>query len=157
MNSKERIFANGVLFQSLIGLTILSLLSIAPSCPSNSPERYYDYGLHYMAENDFVQAQRYFTQAIKQNPRHFDAYSQRAISWEQSDSMKRAILDYDTLLTFSGLTVEKTANFYYKKGQMNYLLLNDSLCCINWEKACELNHNKSCDLIRKYCKKQKYE
>lgn len=128
-------------------------LSLAPSsCTTKSPEYYFTYGKHYMADNDFVQAQKHFSRAIKLNPRYYEAYIERAKAWEKSDSMQNAIRDYDTLLTFKNLSVDKTAELYHQRANMHYLLTEDTLACRDWRKSCDLNHNKSCDMIRKRCK-----
>ena len=142
-------------------MTILAILfifgyaTILISClvKKKSPEYYYEYGKHYVAEGDLVQAQRNFTRAIKENPNYYDAYYQRAQVWQQTDSIENAINDYDTLLTFKNLTVDKTAELYFLRGNMNYLISQDTIACRDWKSACDLNHNKACDLIRKRCKK----
>lgn len=141
-----------IVFGSISTWIVFLLITLAPSCPEKkTPLYYFGYGKHYMLNNDFVQAERYFTRAIKEDPRYFDAYVERAKVWELSDSIKNAINDLDTLLTFP-LTVDKTATLYFQKANMQYLLSEDTLACHNWKKACDLNHNKSCDLIRKRCK-----
>lgn len=137
---------------SIIILTFFLLISLAPSCNKKSPEYYFNYGRHYMADNDFVQAQKYFSRAIKLSPRYYEAYAERAKAWEQLDSLKNAIADYDSMLTFKNLTVSKTADLYFSKANVYYLLTEDTLACQVWRKACNLNHNKACDYIRKWCK-----
>lgn len=141
-------------FTFMVGWIAFLLIAIAPSCPNKkSPEYYYGYGKHFMeVENDFVQAQRFLTRAIKEKPRYFEAYEQRAKAWEKTDSLQNAINDYDTLLTFKNLTVDKTAELYFLKANNYYLLSEDTLACHNWKRACDFNHNKSCDFIRKSCK-----
>lgn len=137
---------------AIIAWITFLMVVLAPSCPNKSPEYFYAYGKQYMAQNDFVQAQRYFTKAIQTNPRYYDAYAERAKAWEKSDSLYNAIRDYDTLLTFKNLSVDKTGELYFLKATCHYQLTEDTLACHNYKIACDLNYNKACDLIRKRCK-----
>lgn len=146
----QYIIGVGFIFIS-VWITFL-LITLAPSCPHKSQEYYFNYGKHYMSQNDFIQAQRFFTKAIQVNPTYFDAYVERAKAWEQMDSIKNAINDYNTLLTFKNNNVDKTAELYFMRASMHYLLSEDTLACHDWNKACDLNHNKSCDFIRKRCR-----
>lgn len=136
----------------IIGVAFL-FITLAPSCPaSKSAEYYVNYGKHCMSEGDHIEAQRSFTRAIKLQPSYFEAFTERAKAWEASDSLVRAIADYDSLLSFKGLTVDQTAGLLFNRANMHYLLSDDVNACRDWRKACELNHNKACDLIRKRCK-----
>lgn len=149
---KKANYAMGAGLFIVVGWVAFLLTTLAPSCPSHKTSEYYfNYGMHYMSENDFIQAERFLTRAIKESPRYYEAYAERAKAWEMSDSIRNAISDYDTLLTFS-LTVDKTAGLYFKKANMYYLLSEDTLSCRDLRKACDLNHNKACDLIRTRCK-----
>lgn len=133
-------------------LTVFSLIVLAPSCPDKNAQDYFEYGKHYMASGDFEQAQRYFSKAIRMNHTYFEAYEERAKAFEKTDSLTRSLQDYDTLLTFKNVSVSKTAELYFLKASNHYLLSQDTLACHAWKKACDLNHNKSCDIIRKRCK-----
>lgn len=151
-DTKKAKYVAGFGFLFIAGWIIFLLITLAPSCPSKSPQYYFEYGKKYMTQNDFIKAQRYFTKAIQTSPRYFDAYLERAKAWEKIDSIKNAIKDYDTLLSFKELTVAKTAILYFSRANMHYLLSEDTLACYDWRKACDLNHNKACDVIRKRCR-----
>lgn len=137
-----------------VGWILFLLLTLAPSCPKQprTAEDYFIYGKAYMGQNDFIEAQKWFSKAIKEKPRYYEAYVERIKAWEQTDSLYNAIRDYDTLLIFKNLTVDKAAELNFLKANEYYLLSEDTLACHGWKKACELNHNKACDLIRKRCK-----
>lgn len=147
----QSILCKGAIF---FGLMACLSIVLTPSCSTRklTAKDYFDFGNHFVAEGDYVKAQYNFTLAIKLNPYYFEAYAERAKSWEQSDSLDRAIRDYDSLLTFKTLTVSQTADLNFNRANMYYLLSEDTLACKGWRKACDLNHNKSCDVIRKRCK-----
>lgn len=151
-SNKKVKYATGLGLTFIVGWISFLMVVLAPSCPSRTPEYLYDYGKHYMAENDFIKAEKFFTEAIKGNPRYYEAYMSRAKAWEQQDSIRNAIKDYDTLLTFSTTNVEKKAELYLLKANMHYLLSEDNFACRNWARACEFTNNKACDLLRKQCK-----
>lgn len=137
----------------VMGWIAFLVLTIAPSCPQKTPVYFYDYGMHYMAERDFVQAERFFTKAINMDSHYFDAYIQRAKANEQLDSLQKSINDYTFLLDSANLTVDKKGEYYYIRADMYYHSLQDTLYCKDLHKACDLNNNKACDMIRKRCKK----
>lgn len=128
------------------------IISLAPSCPEKTPQFYYEYGQHYMAEKDYIQAQRFFTKAIKSKPDYFDAYYQRAIAWEQTDSIQNSIRDYDSLLAFKNIKGDKVSELYYMRGNMHYLLSQDTLACNDWKRSRDLGYNKAYDRVRNRCK-----
>ena len=153
-DAKKGKYMTGGIALFIIGWVIFLLLTLAPSCPKppRTAEDYFSYGKAYMGQNDFIQAQRYFTKAIKAKPRYYEAYIERIKAWEQTDSLQNAINDYDTLLIFKNLTVDQTAELTFLKANQYYLLSQDTLACAGWRRACDFNHNKACDLIRKRCK-----
>lgn len=151
----DRKLANRFFGFSYLGLLVVFFIIIlAPSCPDHprTAEDFFKVGNDCVAGGYYVEAQSSFTRAIKLNPSYFEAYQARAKAWESSDSLRRAIRDYDSLLTFKTLTVIQKANFYYIKANLYHQLSEDTISCKNLREACNLNHNKSCDEIRKRCK-----
>jgi tetratricopeptide (TPR) repeat protein len=153
---KDRKGANIIAFVafSCFGIIIFLGMLSSPSCQGikKTPEEHFADGKHFVAAGEFYQAQKSFSNAIEKKHDYFDAYMERARAYEQTDSLLRSIADYDTLLTFKNLTVAKTAELYFLRANQYYLLSEDTLACHDYKKACDLNHNRSCDLIRKRCK-----
>jgi len=134
-------------------LIILSLLiSLAPSCPEKTPEHYCELGQRMSASGAYDDAVRYYTAAILKKPGYKEALTGRAAAWEQLDSLTRAIADYRTLVDMERESVEQKSLFVLLLANTYYLNLQDSLACVNWKLACELNHNKACDLYRNKCR-----
>lgn len=149
-------YAIGIGFLFIIGWIFFLLMILAPSCPSSkTPAYYFEYGKHYMTQHEFIKAQKYFTKAIELKPDYYEAYLERITAYEQSDSIHKAIVDYDTILTVFKLTVEQKGQILYLKANDHYKILEDSLACIHWNTACELNAIKACDALRINCKKSK--
>lgn len=147
----QSILCKGAIF---FGLMACLSIVLTPSCSTRklTDKDYFDFGNHFVAEGDYVKAQYNFTRAIKMNPAYLEAYTERAKAWEKSDSLRRAIRDYDSVLTFKALTFSQKASFYYTRANLYYQLSEDTIACKSWREACNLNHNASCDEIRKKCK-----
>lgn len=132
---------------------VILLAILAPSCPAaKTKEEYLQLGEHFMAEGDFIQAANNFTKAIEKDSAYFQAYYKRAQAWEQSDSISKAIADYDKLLSFPVLSVDRKGELLYLRGNMYYLSMQDTLACNDWKAARDIGYNKAYDRVRFKCK-----
>ena len=125
---------------------IFTMLFSFNSCKI-SENRCMEQGKYYMGERDFLKAKTYLTEAIKQNPGNIDAYMLRAKCNMDSDSLTAAIKDYTHVIN-----LKPSGDNYYLRACTYYVDSQDTLSKNDFRKACDLNHNKSCDLYRKYYK-----
>lgn len=153
-DSKSANKITGLMFIFVAGWITFLIVTLAPSCPTKpkTPEEYFKFGNHYAAEGDFIQAQKYFTKAIKDKPDYTEAYYARINAWEQTDSLQNVINDYTTLLSFPQLTVDKKGELLYLRGSAYYLSLKDTLACNDWKLSRDLGYNKAYDRVRFKCK-----
>ena len=126
---------------------VLAIITLAPSCPNKSPEYYYSLADRKRAEGDNLVAIKCLSKAIKDKPDYLDAYKMRADLWLKEDSIDRAVDDLTKIID-----LKPSGDAYFQRGNAYYVGVKDSLACKDYYKACDLNHNKSCDLWRKYCK-----
>lgn len=153
MDSKKANRITALMFLFLFGWVIFLLMSLAPSCPqARTAEDYFNYGKHYATDGDYIQAQRYFTKAIKIKPDFKDAYHERIRAWEQTDSIQNIINDYNVLIGFTNNTVNEKGELLYLRGSAYYAWMKDSLACNDWKQSRDLGYNKAYDKVRFICK-----
>lgn len=129
-------------------------IALAPSCPSKSPEYYYQQGKIESAKTNSYVAIKYFTKAIKLKPDYLEAYLDRASAYLSLDSIIMAIRDYDSALVMKGINVQQRGEYTYMKAYAHYLLNGyDSAYCKLVNEACDrYGDNKACDERRLHCK-----
>ena len=128
-----------------------AVIPFAPSCSQKTSGYYFEQGKHYEAEGDYIHAIQCLTKAIEKNPQFIDAYLKRAWLHFSQDSFASAISDYSKIIELKPTT--NNSEIYYLRGISYYRFLKDSLACKDFNTSCELNLNKGCDAIRKFCKK----
>lgn len=135
-------------------IIIFSFIALAPSCPSKSPEYYYLEGEKLSKSGNNELAIRYYSAAIKNNHNYIEAYMARAKANMLIDSIRNAMVDYDTLIVkiLHSNDYQKLGDIYFLKADAHYLLSEDSLSCKYYRKSRDLNNTKSWDRIRKRCK-----
>ena len=127
---------------------------ISSCATKKTADFYFQQGKHKAAEGYTYAAIESFTKAIEKNPNYVEAYTERASANMHTDSIWNAIKDYDSLLikTSSSEYIKK-GNLYLLKGDAYYMLTEDSLACLFYEKSELMNNSKSWERLRKRCKK----
>lgn len=129
----------------------LLLLSFLVTCGKTALENY-ELGKHFSAEGNYIEAQKYFTRAIKQDTVYINAYLGRASVAFIQDSFALAIHDYTKLIHLQPF--KNNAELIYTRGAVYYQSLQDSLACKDFYNACEnYGFTKACTAYRKICKK----
>jgi tetratricopeptide (TPR) repeat protein len=136
------------------GSIITFLLTLAPSCPSKSPEGYFYDGKTYSNKKEYLKAYRCFTRAIKINPSYSQAYWERATTGIKIDSIENSIDDFTMFISISK-NVDSLSTAYFKRAEIEFKAGYKSDACDDWNTSCELNgssSNKSCTEYRLKCK-----
>lgn len=135
-------------------IVITSIIVLAPSCPSKSPEYYFQEGEKLYKSGSTELAVKYYTKAIKDRPDYMEAYMSRAKANMSIDSIHNAMADYDTLIVRMLMVndYQKLGEVYFLKGDAHFLLSQDSLACKYYRKSRNMNNSKSWDRLRKRCK-----
>lgn len=120
-----------------------------------TPQYFYQKGVFYDVKKDYIRANKSYTKAITKKNDYLEAYFKRAESNLRNDSVIPAINDYTKIIEIyysSNAGYQKLSEIYYMRANAYYSIVKDSMACRDWKKACDLTHNKSCDMIRKKCK-----
>ena len=140
--------------KQLLIIFALFIISTYFSCailPKKSPNSYMEAGKKYYDKKDYVKAYKNYSRAIKLNPNLYTAYWERATAEIAMDSLEKAIDDISVYIE-STPSQELLQKAYFQRALILDKRGYKSDACDDLNRACELTHNKSCDLYRLKCK-----
>jgi Tfp pilus assembly protein PilF len=134
------------------------LILLFPSCVvaslfhKKTAETYFEKGKVECANTNTYVGINFLTKAIKMNPNYEEAYMERAKAYQMIDSTEKAVSDYEVLIFLAKNNQEQRGKLYLLIGNTRYINSEDSLACLYWRMARDMNNTSSWDKIRKYCK-----
>ncbi len=103
---------------------------------SNLADVYYNHGNSYINASQYVEAIKYYDQAIKLDPDLADAYFNRGNAYSYLGRHQQAAVDYSRVIRFN----PNATDAYYNRGLAYLALRQLEHACSDFEKACQLGN-----------------
>ena len=133
--------------KQIIVLSIVALVTNFTTGADKTAKEYFQKAEKQQFDKDLKGAYKNYSKAIQLDTNYFEAYFRRAVLKTKMDSFVSAIKDYDRCLK-----INKTGETYYRRANIKWTLKDSVGACVDWTNACDLIHNKSCDLKRGHCR-----
>ncbi len=117
-----------------IGLLSLLLVLLASSVNAQSARRYFKTGEDFMESGKYEDAIEQFNNALKVNPDYNKAFEARAVAYEKTGDLEKAIEDWERAIVFDN----KETEYYYNIGRLQYELENYKKSVSSLERAIDV-------------------
>ena len=98
-------------------------------------------------KGEFKSAYKDYSKAISLNEIFLDAWQKRGLLKMDMDSAQSAVNDFD-----KAIQITPSGELYYWRASAKIKSNDSTGACNDYQSACDLGHNRSCDLYRE-CKK----
>jgi tetratricopeptide (TPR) repeat protein len=132
------------------GLFLIILITGVMGFPSfghKSAKEYFELGEKQYEKKEYFKAISEYTRAIELDDKYFSAYWKRGLCKVAINSPGVAIKDFD-----KAIEISPSGELYYERANAKMKLNDKNGACLDYQIACDLMHNRSCDLLRINCK-----
>jgi tetratricopeptide (TPR) repeat protein len=137
-------------YQEAIKLYTAAINAFPSDQIKRKSEAFYNRGLNKRFLNDFTGAVQDYSEAIKLQPEHYQAYNNRGFVYQKLGKYVNAKEDFDYIITSSDSPLTLKATAYGNRGVLKFKINQDG--CSDLQKAVDLGNQGFLVTLEKICK-----
>lgn len=114
---------------------------------SQNADAYYHIANEQRLKGNYEKAINYYNEAIRMNPRMYDAFAERGYCKSRFSQHKEALSDYQMAVQLGS----KDPVLYLNRGWAYYNLGMKEKACLEWQMTQQLGYEKVSQELEKYC------